>query len=100
MGREGSGGTPIDDAPRDGRKNTDVRSVPNANAKSSTGSTPAIEGDAKLASGYERIEADKPKTQEGETPQDPAAPSSPGHIPGDGAGQPSVTPLPGQGVKR
>jgi hypothetical protein len=57
MGREGSGGTPIDDAPRDGRKNTDVRSVPNANAKSSSGSTPEIEADAKLASGYQRIEA-------------------------------------------
>lgn len=56
---EGSGGTPLDTAPRDDRKSTDVRSVRNANEKTSGGSTPATEG-GRFTTGYERIEAAKP----------------------------------------
>jgi hypothetical protein len=53
---EGSGGTPLDTAPRDGRKSTNSHPVPNANPKASGGSTPATEG-GKFTTGYERIEA-------------------------------------------
>jgi hypothetical protein len=55
---EGSGGTPLDTAPRDGRKSTDSHPVPNANEKASGGSTPETEG-GKFTTGYERISESK-----------------------------------------
>src|SRR6266545_7509169 len=78
---EGSGGAPFDTAPRDGRKNTDSHSVPNANEKTGGGAE-IRDLDAeenKRSSGARIIRADKPSGGGDErSVTDPAGPEGRG----------------------
>jgi hypothetical protein len=101
---EGSGGSAdqFDIGRPDNRRSTNSHSedVPNVKAAGGSGGSEVRDLDGEgLRSGYRRIEAAKPaKDLAGATPQDPAAPSSPGYIMDEEAT--NVKPLPGQGVKR